>query len=93
MYWPYSPLTHLASYISPLIDYFCLFNEKSLTENGTYAGKIVDIIKNNLPQPGLYDFFLCVFYHSRLCNAKDNRRLSILNGFNRSIQLSPSQWS
>lgn len=63
MYWPYSPLTHLASYISPLIDYFCLFNEKSLTEYGTYAGKIADIhvIKNTLPQPGLYDFFfVCV---------------------------------
>lgn len=57
IYWPYS-LTYLASYISPLIDYFCQFNEKSLTENGTYAGKIADIIKNTLPQPGLYDFFL-----------------------------------
>lgn len=60
IYWPYSPLTHLASYISPLIDYFCQFNEKSLTENGTYAGKIADIIKNTLPQPGFYDFFFCV---------------------------------
>lgn len=63
---------------------FLFVDEKFLMENGIYVGKIVDIIKNILFQLGLYGFF-CVFYYFWVCNVKDNRRFSILNGFNRLI--------